>query len=74
MIDATICINGVMVGHIYAHNTGSVTRSGKCNYDYKIYDVNKGAVASGVVTHDRENGMFILIKRIIDDYDFMMGV
>lgn len=73
MLTAEIKVNGCLIGHIYAHNTGYVHAQNhdECSYEYHIYDVTEGSVIkSGRVEHARSSGAFALIQTIIEELPY----
>lgn len=64
MFSAEIKINGIMIAHIYGHNTSELI-DGQCKYKYEVYRPNK-AFVKGDVLHKRSDDILQLLKKIID--------
>lgn len=71
MITAEIKVNGNMICHLIAVNEGYKSGvSDECKYRYEVYfpDTKDTQLINGKVTHHRDEGALILIKKIIDSY------
>ena len=68
MLTAEIKVNGALIGHVYIHNEGYLgADTNVCGYTYHIYDVGEAAIVKeGHVEHDRSDGAFALINRVLD--------
>ena len=68
-------INGALLGVIYGHNKGDVPAIARdagrtvdmvapCLYEWRYHDIESGAVYSGEVIHDRDDGLHELVRLI----------
>ena len=69
MITREIKINGQLISHLYVRNLTINIDARECPYEYEYYEVRKGVVQYGNVTHVREEGADKLIKIIMLDIE-----
>lgn len=72
MITTEIKINGILLGHMYAHNVGKANDGfgndrGRYRYDYEYYRIGKGRIIMGSLTHNRSEGAEKLISLLLDE-------
>ena len=69
MITAEIKINGTLLGHLYAYNTGikSELDTDVYRYNYEYYKVGEGKVTIGSITHSRADGAEKLISLLMGE-------
>ncbi len=66
MLSVELKVNGVMVGHIYARNITSTEKLVGLNlYHCEYYRPETRKVSKGKVSHNREDGIEILVGKIL---------
>jgi len=68
MITAEIKINGMLIGVVYAHNTGYVNGGNMvCGYDWEISHIGQHKDRqTGHLDHNRSHGWETLISKILE--------
>ncbi|MFW6120726.1 MAG: hypothetical protein ACOC80_07470 [Petrotogales bacterium] len=59
-------INGVLIGVIKGRNLGYKMRNRGHLYNYKLYDLTDEHEGEGNVIHDKTDGIYILIREILE--------
>ena len=70
MFSVDIKINGVLIAHLYGQNRGyaDYLRSEDSSYKYEYHVINKRGtpVVYGNLTHNRADGIEILVHKILE--------
>ena len=64
MFTVEIKINSALVAHIYGVNEADGAEGSQYRYD--LYNVADRTVKAGMVSHDPEDGVLALVKKILD--------
>jgi hypothetical protein len=69
LISAEIKVNGVLIYHVYAHNSGAhPTKAGQTLYRYQVVEIGIDKPSTqNLVMHTREAGALKLIEKILKD-------
>jgi hypothetical protein len=72
MISMDMKVNGVLIGHIYCHNEGSIHMDNVldlCQYYWEYHKIGerKSKIQRGCVSHRRKEGALKLFSLIIKD-------